>query len=136
MMTYGPAVMPKTGGKVSSVVVTTGEATVISVTDPRYLEKSQLSAFINGTVGTSGGNAKIYIRHYFSFDGGSTWYQVPVINLSTGELLNLPDMIDSGSPGSLVRDLPISGANAYKMTAQADTGTATITSATVMFRDN
>ena len=133
MIHYGPATIAK---QVSAVVPTSSEATLFTITDPRHLEKSQISIFIDATLGTSGGNTKLYLRYYVSFDGGSTYYQIPVMNLSTGEVLNLPDMVDSGSPAKFVRDIAVSGANAFKCTAQTDVGTATVNYASALVRDN
>lgn len=134
---YAPGVVPTKNGQATTVTVTVTETDLIVVTDPRYLEKSQVSLYL-GTIalGVSGGNTKIYLKHYFSLDNGVTWKQIVVVNEATGELVSLPDMIDSNSPASLVRDLFPSAANAYKVTAHTDIGTATIADATIMFRDN
>jgi len=137
MITYGPAAMPVKNGQITSVTVTNTETAILTVTDPRWFEKSQISIYL-GTIalGVSGGNTQIKVRHYFSCDGGATYKQVPVQNLSTGELINLPDLIDSNTPASVVIDKPISGANAYKVTMQTDMGTATIADVSLIVRDN
>ena len=134
---YAPAVIPKLGGQALTVTVTNTETAICTVTEPNFLEKAQLSLYL-GTIalGVSGGNAKIYVRHYFSIDAGGTWKQMPVQNLSTGELLNLPDEITSNTPASVVIDKNMSGANAYKVTMQTDAGTATVADVTVVVRDN
>jgi len=104
--------------------------------NPEYAEFSQLSLFIDATLGTSGGNTKISLRYYMSFDGGSTYYQVPIKDLSTGQLQNVASVIDSTSPAKVVEDLPLSGCSAIKVTAQADVGTATVNTATMVHRNN
>ncbi len=133
MIHYGPAGIAK---QVSAIVATSSETLLLEIKDPRFLEKSQISVYIDATLGTSGGNAKINLRYYASFDGGTTYYQIPVKNLSTGEIINLPSLVDSNSPAKFVEDIPLSGANAFKVTSQTDVGTATVNFATLVVRDN
>jgi hypothetical protein len=137
MVHYGPAAIPSANGRTASVTVTNTETAILTLTDPRWTEHSQLSLYL-GTIalGVSGGNTKIYLRHYFSIDSGATWKQVPVQNLSTGELLNLPDEITSNTPASVVIDKSVSSAQLYKVTGQTDAGTATIADFSLAFRNN
>ena len=137
MIHYGPYAVPSTNGRVASVTVTNTETAILTSTDPRWTEHSQISLYL-GTIalGVSGGNTKIYLRHYFSIDNGTTWKQVPVQNLSTGELLNLPDEITSNTPASVVIDKSVSAAQLYKVTGQTDVGTATIADFSVAYRNN
>lgn len=129
---YAPAVIAV---QKSSIAISAVEATLLEITDARYLEKSQISMFMSlGTL--AGGATQIKLRYYFSFDGGSTYYEMPVMNLGTGDIVDLPDLWKSTSPALFVRDIPASGANAFKVTAQTDAGTASMTKGTIMVRDN
>ena len=132
---YAPGIM---GVQVASIgVIAASETDLLKVTDPRFLEKSQISIFLSGLeAGLTGGATKVLLRYYFSFDEGVTWYQVPVINQATGEVVSIPDEVDSNTPAAFVRDIPASTATAFKVTGQTDAGTSTLTLGTVMFRDN
>lgn len=137
MIHYGPAAIPTLNGRAASVTVSNTETAILTLADPRWTEHSQLSLYL-GTIalGVTGGSTKILLRHYYSIDNGATWKQTPVQNLSTGELLNLPDEITTNTPASVVIDKPVSAAQLYKVTGQTDQGTATIADFSVAFRNN
>jgi len=119
----------------TSVAVSGTEATLIEIKDPRYLEKSQVSVYLKFDT-FAGGATEVKVRYYYSFDGGTTYYQVPVINAATGAVTDLPDLVASGGPATIVRDIPVSASNAMKITGQTDSGTANLNTGTVMVRDN
>ena len=130
IINYAPGVI---GIQKSAVSVASTETTLLEITDPRHLEKSQISAFLKfGSFVTA---TKVSVRFYFSFDGGTSYYQVPVLD-SSGNVLNQPDIVSASGLLQYVRDLAASGANALKITGQTDAGTAVMTTGTVVVRDN
>lgn len=140
---YQPAVIASpTAVNGTGASITTGEMDLLIVTDPRYAEKSQLSLFLRVTPASA---TKVSFGIYFSFDGGTTWYKKPVEDLTTnkGELVDVPPYLDAGSPviggGSdwaAVFDLPMSGANAFKITGKAAGAVSGAYLVTALCRDN
>jgi hypothetical protein len=134
-------------GQATAASITTAETTVLTVTDPKYTQKSQLSLYFD--VDLSGGTiTSAQFRVYFTYDSPSVaansvvWYPVPIQNLSTGQLFDTPIIIDSNSHAYTtnkyreVYDLPMSGAQQFKVTAigiGSSTAAATITA---VVRDN
>jgi len=124
--------------QVVTKTVTVAAATLLELkgsSQSAYLRKSQITIYTDFTLGTA---SKIYLRYYVSWDNGTTYYQIPVKDLTStkGELTNLPSILDASSPAKVVEDLPLSACNAFKITAQTDANTSTINAITAVVRDN
>lgn len=134
---------PVQAGETLALATDTTEKTVLTVTDLRFLAKSQFSAFWDITLGT---HTSMKLRYYFTTSklsgGNPIWHQVPTKNVSTGVLADIPSVVDSTSPAQstnirLVEDFGVSGATGFKVTAQGVAGTSgTVNTLTVMLRDN
>lgn len=131
-------------GQVTAKSVSTSETDMMIVTDLKYPEKSQLTLYFDLDL-TGGTITSVKFRIYFSLDKASstTWYAVPVQNLSTGELVDTPIVIDSLSPSyasnkyRVVYDLPMSSAMQFKVTAiGVGSSTATLNTLSAVVRDN
>lgn len=117
--------------------ITTSEATLITLTDYKFFQKSQITLYYQVTLNSA---TQVKFRYYFSPDG-VTWYRVPAKNISSGLLSDIPTVIDSTSPtegGKIqtLEDFGISGALAFKVTGQAVTATAQLNNLSVFVRDN
>lgn len=141
VISYNVPVMAK---QVSAFSVTTSEVEVFNLTDLTFPKKSQVSLYFD--LDLSGGTiTSVKFRLFFAFTNAGTivWYPVPVQNLSTGQLVDTPVVIDSTAytytSGKYreVFDIPFSAATAIRVTAQGvGSGTATLNTLTLMVRDN
>lgn len=118
---------------VSAVTVQTSETLIAQFTDQSGIQKSQLSVYTDYSLGAA---TAITLRYYHSPDKGANWYQIPIKNGTTGQLLNQGSVLESGSPAKVVEDVATSGSFAFKVTAQATGATATINNLYVIARDN
>ncbi len=135
--------MAEQSGETLAFATTTSEQDVLVVTDFRHLQKSQLSAYWDLSLGN---HTSFKIRYYFSkgkdSSGNVIYYQVPAKNVSTGVLGDIPSVVDSTSPVQstkyrLVEDFGVSAATGFKVTIQGVGGSAgTVNALTVMLRDN
>ena len=142
VIAYNPAVQAANN---SAVTVTAGqEITLLTISNLDSLRKSQLSTYIKATLSTL---TSIDIRYYCSdgslLTGSTLWYQIPIKDVSTGELVDTPSKITSNSPAEsagvyqVVEDLPVSACVAIKITATGvGTGTGTVDSIRSLVRDN
>lgn len=142
---YAPATIAAVKS-VSSVSAVT-ETDLAIVSDPRYLEQSQLSIYLKATLGSA---TKVSFGYYFSFDynpaspSSATWYKAPIRDLTTnkGDLLDIPMYLDANSPlfsagiYAAVDNLPSSAASAFKVTGLAAGATSGAVVVTVVSRDN
>lgn len=130
-ISYNPA--SEASGATSIALAQNTETTLVSTTDTKHTEKSQLSVYFKFTLGTG---TSVQVRYYQSPDNGTNWYQIPSINGATGHIDNVPDVWDATSPALYVRDLAMSGTTAIKVTGTAIGGTATGTIVRALVRDN
>lgn len=135
-------------GQANAVSVTTAEANVLVVSDFKYPAKSQLTLYFD--LDLSGGTiTSVKFRIYYAFNssdvaaGSVAWYPVPIQNLSTGQLLDTPIVIDSNAYAyasgkyRAVYDIPMSSAAQFKVTAiGVGSSTATLNNITALVRDN
>lgn len=135
-------------GQASTVSVTTAETTMLIVSDLKYPQKSQLTLYFD--LDLSGGTiTSVKFRLYYSFmssdvaTGSVVWYPVPIQNLSTGQLIDTPIIIDSNAYAYTtnkfreVYDIPMSSAMQLKVTAiGTGSSTATLNTITAVVRDN
>jgi hypothetical protein len=133
-------------GQVSAASITTAETDVLVVSDMKYPQKSQLTLYFD--VDLSGGTITSARFHlFFSYDSPSapatTWYPVPIQNLSTGQLFDTPIIIDSNAYAYAagkyreVYDIPMSSAMQFKVTVIGiGAATATLNTLTAVVRDN
>lgn len=135
-------------GQAATVSVTTSETTMLIVSDLKYPAKSQLTLYFD--LDLSGGTiTSTKFRLFFSYDSNSVaansvvWYPVPIQNLSTGQLLDTPIIIDSNAYAyasgkyRAVYDIPMSSAMQLKVTAiGVGSSTATLNLLTAVVRDN
>lgn len=122
----------------AGATITTSEAAIMTITDGGFLRQSQLTVYLAITLGSA---TSVKFRYYYSPDGGTTYFQVPVKNDSSGLLADIPSMVDSTSPTQsgvikVVEDIPYSGSGAFKVTAQAVGASATLTAGYIYVRDN
>lgn len=123
---------------VKDITVNTTETTILEITDLNYVRQSQITAYFKATLGSA---TSVKIRYYFSPDGGTTYYQVPIRNDITGVLSDNPTVLDSTTPSKsgiiyVVEDIPFSGTTALKITGQAVGANATMNKCSVYVRDN
>lgn len=129
---------PGQAGQVLAQTVTTTEANLLTITNYQYHKKSQITVYYDVTLGSA---TSVKFRYYYSWDNGTTWFQVPVKNTSTGILIDVPTVLDATSPVQTanirtLEDFGYSGANAFKITGQSVAANATVNSLTVFVRDN
>jgi hypothetical protein len=138
---YGPAGLASqaTGSSVSHTTET-DLLTLKASPAATWLAKSQLTVYIKQTLGSA---SKVSYGYYYSFDQGTTWFKVPVKDVTTnkGNLVDVPTYVDSNSPSQsgviqVIEDLPSSGCNAFKITGLAATADAGAYAITVLARDN
>jgi hypothetical protein len=109
------------------------ELDVLTITDGAKLKDSQFNIFLKAVLGA---NTEIRVRYYARTEVGGDWYLIPYKNETTGDLTNLPSIIDS-LVLQVVDSTPVPACFAFKITATGDSGTTNGTlSATVMSRDN
>ena len=123
-----------------STLTAAAEVTLITVTDPKFLDKSQLTLYIDQVLGAA---TKVAYGVYFSFDGGTTYYKMSVEDLTTnkGDLVDIPPYVDTNTPAQSTHlrtfmPVPIPGATAMKITATATGGTAGAYIVTAVVRNN
>ena len=124
-----------------SALTAGSEQTLLTITDPKFLDKSQLTLYIDQVLGAA---SKVAYGIYFSFDGGVTYYKISVEDLTTnkGDLVDIPPYVDSNSPLQssthyrTFMPVPIPGATAMKITATATGGTAGAYVVTAVVRNN
>ena len=126
------------GAVTTDTTILTSETTLLTITDQKYFEKSQLTAYYDIVLGSA---TQVKIRYYLTPDSGSTWYQVPIKNTATGLLSDIPTLVDSTSPTQtsdirVIEDLPFSGAFQLKITGIASGANATLKKLYVIGRDN
>lgn len=135
-------------GQASAVAITTSETTMLIVSDTKYPFKSQLTLYLDADL--SGGTiTSAQFRMYVSYNSSSVaaasvvWYPLPIQNLSTGQLLDTPFIIDSNSHAYTtgkyreVYDIPMSACMQFKITAiGVGSATATLNTITAVVRDN
>lgn len=110
------------------------EEDIVVVTDLTLLSKTQLTLYIDYSLGT---NTSIKIRYYVRNVVGGDWYQIPVKNEITSVLTDLPTTITSASPASrVVEDIPLSACFAFKATGQGAGGANSSVTITVFSRNN
>ena len=116
------------------------EITIMTVTDPKFLDKSQLGLYIDQVLGAA---SKVAYGVYFSFDMGTTWYKMTVEDLTTnkGDLVDIPPYVDTNTPAQSTHlktfiPIPIPPATAMKITATATGGTAGAYVITAAVRNN
>lgn len=130
------AATPTVKSTVTSVL--TSEVTLFTVTDPKFLSKSQIGLAISVAPGSSTG---VKVRYYASPDG-TNYYPVPVKNVSTGVLADIPSeltsasYVDASSNWVAFDELPMPACVGLRVTAQSVTATATLNSAYLVVRDN
>lgn len=129
---------------VASLGVT--ETDVVIIKDNEMpLRKSQLSIYHSANLGS---HTAIKLRYYVSLkkdpassvEGSAStntdWYEIPVKDLSTGILSDIPSQIVAGLT-QLVEDLGLSAGFAFKVTAQGvGAGTDGAITTTVCAKDN
>ncbi len=125
-------------GKSTVTSILTSETTLVTITDSKFLKSSQITAYYSVTLGSA---TAVNIRYYFSCDNGTTWFQAPIKNTSTGELVDTPSVINSTSPAQsgdriMIEDRPMSACSGFRITATATGATATLNNLTVITRDN
>ena len=138
LTTYGTAGQV---GQVKAQTITVTETDLLIITDHAFLKKSQFTIYYDVILGVSGSNTKAYFGYYYSPDEGTTWFKAPLKSATTAVLSDLPSIIDSTSPAQsthakVIEDIKVSGATQFKITGKADLGTATLTSLTILGRDN
>lgn len=117
--------------------ITTSEADLFIITDQKVLRKSQITILFDVTLGSA---TKVGFRYYL-WDG-TTWYPIPIKNLSSGELTDVPSLIDSssylvtGSQYRSVEEIPLTGGMGFKITGVATGATATLNTLAVYVKDN
>lgn len=120
MRGFLPQVDIKFGGT-TSPIPTASESDVLVIDDSNYIVgNTQLSIFSEFSLGSL---SAIELRYYFATgekdgSGNLKWFQVPVKDASTGELMNRPSILNSSSPSKVVEDIGISRAVAFKITAK------------------
>lgn len=140
-ISYGRAAI---GSQATGSSVTTSEETLLTITDPMFLDKSQLSVYVSQALGSA---TSVEYGVYFSFDNGSTWYKTSVEDLTTnkGELDDIPAYVDSNSPSQSISgttyyrtviNVPIPAALMLKVTGTAVGGAAGAYILTALFRNN
>lgn len=140
---YGPSINAGSGSLSASLSTT--ETDVVIIKDQQPLRKSQITVYHSATLG---GNTAIKLRYYVALKtapGGSNgsassgsaadWYEIPVKDLSTGNLTDLPSQL-TGTFLQCVDDVAVPACYGFKVTAQGvGGGTGSITS-TITGRDN
>ena len=123
---------------VAAKTVATTETDLMTVTNQNFTRQSQITGYFKITPGSS---TNVKIRYYMSPDNGTTWFQVPTKDKTTGALTDLPSIINSTSPTQTgvylcVEDIPMSATTAIKVTGQATTDVAVLTIGYLFVRDN
>ena len=138
---YGRAGIASQASANGALLLAGSEITIMTVTDPKYLDKSQLTLYIDQVLGAA---SKVAYGVYFSFDGGVTYYKISVEDLTTnkGDLVDIPPYVDANTPLQSSTHLktfmpvPIPAATAMKITAIATGGTAGAYIVTAVVRNN
>jgi len=138
---FNPAAL--SAATAASQAVTTTEADVLEITDPKFLSKSQFTIFIDCALGD---HTSLDFRYYLADgrdSGGSLiYYQVPIKDLATGVLIDRPTKVDSTSPAQAgtirtEEDVPVGATKAFKVTVQGTGGSSgTLNSLRIWARDN
>lgn len=128
---YAPPGVAKYASNVS--LNTSTETDLVVITDGKHLPKSQLSVYMDYALGSA---TEIDIRYYCSPDYGTTWFQIPIKNTSTGVLANTPSVINSTSPSKVIEDIAFSATAGFKVTGKSVGSTGTMTNIYVISRDN
>ena len=134
---------PDIAGEALAVNITASETTMLEITDFKYTQKSQLTAYIDAALGD---HTSVQLRYYYGCgrlsSGNIVYYEIPVKNLSTGVMSDTPTVINSTSPFQtpnyrFIEDIPMSGADSFKITAKGIGGTSgTMNSVRIFVRDN
>lgn len=114
--------------------IDTAEEDIVSVTDQTYLTNTQLSIYIDYSLGT---HTSMNIRYYVRAAKDGNWYQIPIKNEATGVLTDIPSVISAASPASrVVEERPIPACLAFKVTGQGVGGANGSVTVTILQRSN
>lgn len=132
-------------GQKTGLTITTTETDLVVVSDPLFLEKSQIAVYVDVVLGSA---TKASFGLYFTPDYGVNWYKVPVEDLTTnkGELVDIPPYVDSASPSQVIATIthyktviyvPVVGATGFKVTGlSAGASTANTCAVNLTSRNN
>lgn len=118
--------------------ITTTEADLVIITDPKFLQRSQLTAYYDVILGSA---TSVLFRYYVRPDLGTIWYEIPAQNPATGVLEDQPSAVDSTSPTQstnirTIDDIPVSACMSFKITGTSVGASATLSNLHVLMRDN
>lgn len=116
------------GAVATNKTIDTTETTLLTITEQKGFKLSQLTAYFKVTLGSA---TSVKFKYYVSPDCGTTYYQLPTKDRTTGVLIDEPTVIDATSPTQstailTVEDRPIPATTALKITGTAVANTATL----------
>ena len=127
----------------AALTVTTTEQTVFEITDPKFLQKTQLTAYFDAALGTlTSMKVRYYVADGKTSGGVLVYYQIPVKDLATGVLIDRPSVLDSSSPAQtgtirVQEDVPVPACLALKITIIGAGGVSgTLNECRALVRDN
>lgn len=109
------------------------ELDVLTITDGAKLKDSQLSIYLDGTLGAS---TQLDVRYYVQGEVDGDWYLIPYKEEVGGDLTDLPSVLKTGAL-RVIDSVPLPACMGFKITVKGNNATATAAlTARVMSRDN
>lgn len=122
-------------GDGTATAIGTAEKDVVIVSELRKLKKTQLSVYLEPTLGT---HTSMEFRYYYQHETSGSWHELVKQNASDNTLDDFPAIVDANTPnsGNTVYQFPLGSCAGFKVTAKGVGGAGGSARVKVMARDN
>lgn len=121
-------------GEGTNADIDTTEEDIVTVTSLDKLKNTQLSIYIDTTLGT---NTSMEYRFYTQNEVGGTWYPRVKINASDNTLDDFPAIVDANTPtGAVMYEQPLASCFGFKVTGKGVGGANSAATVKILARDN
>lgn len=119
-------------GQGTNADIDTDEETVVEVTDINLLKNTQLTIYVDTTLGT---HTSMEYRFYYAPQKSGTYYPIPKQNISTNAIEDYAAVV-SGSFLDFVIEFGLGSCFAFKVTAKGVGGANGASTVKILGRDN
>ena len=120
-------------GEGTNADIDTNEEDIVSVTVQHLLKNSQLTIYIDTTLGT---HTSMEYRFYYQNEASGTWYAIPKQNISTDLVEEYMAEVNSSTPGAFVIEFGLGSCFGFKITGKGVGGANGAATIKILGRDN
>jgi len=113
--------------------IDTDEETIVEVTDLNLLKNTQLTMYINHSLGT---HDTMDLRFYYADEKSGTYHAIPKQNISTNAIEEYTAEIGSTTPDPFVLEFGLGSCFAFKVTGKGVGGANGSATIKILARDN